>query len=56
MALVAENIHDKIESSLQVIRQHEHDRAPQHAAIIQSEERKIQALEEFVRIAASGVI
>jgi RNA polymerase primary sigma factor len=51
MALVAENIHDKIESSLQVIRQHEHDiKAPQDAAIIQSEQRKIQALEEFVRM------
>jgi RNA polymerase primary sigma factor len=51
MALVAENIHDKIEGSLQAIRQVEHDsKSPQYQAIIQSERRKIQALEEFVRM------
>ena len=52
MALVAENIHDKIQSEPA-----DHPgpgrtsaNPPQQQAIIESEERKIQALEEFVRM------
>jgi RNA polymerase primary sigma factor len=51
MALVAENIHDKFQSSLRAISDFEkqHDaRASQ--ALIHAEQRKIQALEEFVRL------
>jgi RNA polymerase primary sigma factor len=51
MALVAENIHDKIQLSLRAINEWEPQRkSPQAQAIIQSEQRKIKALEEFVRI------
>ena len=51
MALVAENIHDKIQLSLRVIDDWENQRkSPQQQAIINSEQRKIQALEEFVRL------
>jgi RNA polymerase primary sigma factor len=51
MALVADNIHDKIQLSLRTIRDAEHQRKSTHQqAIIQSEQRKIKALEEFVRM------
>ncbi len=51
MALVAENIHDKIQLSLRVIKDWEPQRkSPQAQAIIQSEQRKIHTLEEFVRM------
>ena len=51
MALVAENIHDKIQASLRVIEEFEQMRkSNQQQAIIQSEQRKIKALEEFVRL------
>lgn len=51
MALVADNIHDKIQLSLRTIRDFEEQRkSAQQQAIIQSEERKIKALEEFVRM------
>jgi RNA polymerase primary sigma factor len=51
MALVAENIFDKIQLSLRVIKDWEPQRkSPQAQAIIQSEQRKIHALEEFVRM------
>jgi RNA polymerase primary sigma factor len=51
MALVAENIHDKIQLSLRAINEWEPQRkSPQAQAIIQSEQRKIKALEEFVRM------
>jgi RNA polymerase primary sigma factor len=50
MALVAENIHDKIQFSLGLIREQEAQaQAPAAQAVIQSEQRKIQALERFVR-------
>jgi RNA polymerase primary sigma factor len=51
MALVAENIQDKIETSMDLIREMEGQRksAQQHL-VIESEQRKIQALEEFVRM------
>jgi RNA polymerase primary sigma factor len=51
MALVAENIHDKIILSLNAIQELESQRkSPQAIAIIESEQRKIRALEEFVRM------
>jgi RNA polymerase primary sigma factor len=51
MALVAENIHDKINLSLRAIQELESQRkSPQAVAIIESEQRKIGALEEFVRM------
>ena len=51
MALVAENIHDKIQLSLRAINEWEPQRkSPQAQAIIQSEQRKIKVLEEFVRM------
>ena len=51
MCLVAENIHDKIKSSLRQIQDWEaQKKSPQQHAIIESEERKIRALEEFVRL------
>jgi RNA polymerase primary sigma factor len=51
MALVAENIHDKINLSLRAIHELEgNHKSPQAVAIIESEQRKIGALEEFVRM------
>ena len=51
MTLVAENIHDKIQSSLRAIDDlSKHKKSPQAALIIQGEEQKIGALEEFVRM------
>src|SRR2546428_1794268 len=52
MALVADNIHDKIQLSLRTIEDQENQRkSNQQQAIIQSEQKKIRALEEFVRMA-----
>ena len=51
MALVAENIHDKIQSSLRAIHDCEaHRKSAATQQIIQGEHRKIKALEEFVRM------
>ncbi len=50
MALVADNIHDKIQMSLRAIVELESQRKPAHQSIIDSERRKIHALEEFVRM------
>jgi RNA polymerase primary sigma factor len=51
MALVADNIHDKIQASLRVIQELETQRKNNHQqSIIHSEDRKIKALEEFVRM------
>ncbi len=51
MALVADNIHDKIQISLRTITELEDQRkGTQQQQIIQSEQRKIKALEEFVRM------
>ena len=50
MALVAENIGDKIQSSLRLIQEQEaHGKLPSAQAIVESERRKLQALERFVR-------
>jgi RNA polymerase primary sigma factor len=51
MTLVAENIHDKINLSLKAIAELDSQRkSPQALIIIESEQRKIRALEEFVRM------
>ena len=51
MALVAENIYDKMQAGLRLISEWEKQRkSPQLDAIIESEQRKIAALEEFVRM------
>ncbi len=51
MALVADNIHDKIQLSLRAIHDVETQRKSTHQqSIIHSEEKKIKALEEFVRM------
>jgi RNA polymerase primary sigma factor len=51
MALVAENIHDKIQMSLRAAEEFEkHRKSTQQQAVIESEHRKIKALEEFVRM------
>ncbi len=51
MTLVAENIHDKIQLSCRTIADLERrEPSPQQHAIIESERRKIRALEEFVRM------
>ena len=52
MALVAENINDKLLSSFRTIKDLEGHKNPQHQAIIQAEQRRMQALEEFVRLPA----
>ena len=51
MALVAENIYDKFQTSLRTISDLEkHGKSPQVQNIIQGEDRKIKALEDFVRM------
>ena len=53
MALVAENIHDKIQTSLRIIEELEqHRKSGLQQSEILSEEKKIKALEEFVRMPA----
>ncbi|MEO7297087.1 MAG: RNA polymerase sigma factor RpoD, partial [Verrucomicrobiota bacterium] len=51
MALVADNIHDKIQLSLRSLTDLKSQRkSAQQQTVIESEQRKIQALEEFVRM------
>jgi RNA polymerase primary sigma factor len=50
MALVAENVYDKLQSSLRQVRDWAKlPKSPEHEAAIQSEQRKLAALEDFVR-------
>jgi RNA polymerase primary sigma factor len=49
MALVAENIHDKIQASLRSIEESETD-DKSNQSLVQAEQRKIHALQEFVRM------
>jgi RNA polymerase primary sigma factor len=57
MALVADNIHDKIQLSLRAIQDLEHHKKSAHAqAIILSEQKKIKALEVFVRMPFEGYL
>src|SRR6267143_290166 len=51
MSLVAENIHDKMQLSRHAIQEWEKQRkSTQQQAVILSEESKVNALEEFVRM------
>jgi RNA polymerase primary sigma factor len=51
MALVAENIRDKFQASLRIVRESEANQpSPYHGAVAQSEQLKIRALEDFVRM------
>ena len=51
MALVADNIHDKLQASLRIIKDFSDQKdSSAHQLVVQSEERKIKALEEFVRM------
>jgi RNA polymerase primary sigma factor len=51
MALVADNIHDKVQLSLRTVTElEEHGHGAQRQHTIQSEHRKIKQLEEFVRM------
>ena len=57
MALVAENIHDKIQTSLRTITEWEAQRkSSAQQQIVQGEQRKIKALEEFVRMTGDGYL
>ena len=57
MALVAENIRDKIQSSLRLIQELQAPgQPPPPQALIESERRKIQALERFVRAPAADCL
>jgi RNA polymerase primary sigma factor len=50
MALVADNVYDRLNASLEAIRQASAPQSPAHKAICDAEHRKIKALEEFVRM------
>ena len=50
ISLVAENIYDKIQLSVRLISDLEQAKSPQNHALIQAEQCRIQALEEFVRM------
>ena len=51
MGLVAENIHDKIQTSARLVQDLEaQDPSSQSRALVESERRKLQALERFVRM------
>jgi len=57
MALVAENIHDKIQASMRAIDDAEKQRKSSlQQQIIDGEQRKIHALEEFVRMPCQGYL
>jgi RNA polymerase primary sigma factor len=50
VALVADNIRDKIEASLRLIKQLEAQRDPESPPLVESERRKLAALELFARL------
>ncbi len=56
MALVAENIHDKLQISARIVRELQDSGERSHQAQLQAEQRKIQALEEFVRLPQEGFL
>jgi RNA polymerase primary sigma factor len=54
MALVADNIHDKLQLSLRTVTELEPPGKPgHHQPVVQLERRKIKALEEFVRLSCA---
>jgi RNA polymerase primary sigma factor len=57
MSLVADNIHDKFQTSLRLITELQpQKRIAQAAAILNSEEQKVKALEQFVRMTATEYV
>jgi len=57
MALVADNIHDRMQLSIRSIADlGEQRKSPQHQHVIESEERKIKALEDFVRMPCAAYL
>jgi RNA polymerase primary sigma factor len=57
MTLVAENIYDKIKAGLRAVEEFEKQRkSAQQQAVIESEQRKVGALEEFVRMPAKAYL
>ncbi|MBC8003344.1 MAG: sigma-70 family RNA polymerase sigma factor, partial [Opitutaceae bacterium] len=53
MSLVADNIHDKVQTSLRTIEECERQRKSAHqSSVIDAERQKIKALEDFVRMPA----
>jgi RNA polymerase primary sigma factor len=53
MALVADNVFDKIQASLRAVHDFEKERqSPQRQMLIHGEQKKVKALEEFVRMPA----
>jgi len=57
MALVSDNIHDKIQSSLRAIQDFEKEKpSSQRGLLIQGEQKKIKALEEFVRMPSDNFL
>ncbi|MFO1478309.1 MAG: RNA polymerase sigma factor RpoD [Verrucomicrobiota bacterium] len=57
MAMVAENIHDKLQLCLRTMEDLREQRKSAHTeAALQAEERKLQALEEFVRMSSADYL
>jgi RNA polymerase primary sigma factor len=56
MAVVAENIHDKLQSSISLIRDFEQQRNSNHQEIIASEKGKIKVLEQLLRMSAEDYL
>jgi RNA polymerase primary sigma factor len=56
MALVADNIHDRMQLSLRSVAAIEEHRRGTHQHILESEQRKLKALEEFVRMPCAAYL
>ena len=57
MALVAENVHDKFQASVRLVQELEaQDKMSQSRALLESERRKLQALEQFVRMSQADFL
>jgi RNA polymerase primary sigma factor len=50
IALVAQNIHDRIQPSVRAIKDAEERKSPQFQAVVQAEQAKLETLEQFVRM------
>ena len=57
MALVAENVHDKFQASVRLVQELEaQDKMSQSQALLESERRKLQELEQFVRMSQADFL
>ena len=57
MALVAENVHDKFQAGVRLVQELEaQDKMAQSQALLESERRKLQALEQFVRMSQADFL